>query len=215
MPLVSRRPGSRRGATPRCGERASATCFGGCAVFDGRVARSAPVGHARPVRVCRAELGARWLVHRALSRPARVAGRDEGPWRGTEAQGGEGAHGWQRSWVLQRSVAEQGLEGEGGAAAAGKRGFRQRDLGHLRRLPTRNARGAPGHGDVVRLRTRELLRGVCSAAGIAAVETRGVPPGTVRESARRVKRGEPQDRLRDATSPRACGGGSRRDGAKP
>jgi len=75
--------------------------------------------------------------------------------------------------------------------------------------------GGNGHGDVVRLRTGISSRGVkCAARKDSVLPPRSGPPG--RGSGIRFRKpSEPQDRQRDATSPRPPSGGNRRGGAKP
>jgi len=74
--------------------------------------------------------------------------------------------------------------------------------------------GGNGRGDAVRLLARIPSRGVKCAAGRFGI--RSDSSGSSRELRKSLpKRSEPQDRQRDATSPRPPSGGNRRGGAKP
>jgi len=81
--------------------------------------------------------------------------------------------------------------------------------------PTRDERQRQegnGRGDTVRLSTRGILRGVGTSRGGSRDPSSGESRAEGHEGA---KRGEPQDRQRDATSPQLCRGANRRGGEKP
>jgi hypothetical protein len=108
-----------------------------------------------------------------------------------------------RSNALE-SRAATGARGSGELATVSRRSEREESA---------QRQEGNGHGDVVRLSRGNILRGVRThVAGNMRVVPES-PSGVTGPMC--VKRGEPQDRQRDATSPRAVSGGTRRGGAKP
>jgi len=78
-----------------------------------------------------------------------------------------------------------------------------------RRIRDGQRQGGNGRAETRdRLQVREVLRGVVRVAG-------KLPSSSCKGGRSEWKRGEPQGRQRDATSPRPCSGTNRRGGAKP
>jgi len=108
-----------------------------------------------------------------------------------------------RSNALKSTMAT-GASGRGELATASRRSKRESDI---------QRHEGNGHGDVVRLSRGNILRGVRTYVVGSTRVVPQAPSGVTGPTS--VKHGEPQDRQRDATSPRAVSGGTRRGGAKP
>jgi hypothetical protein len=151
-----------------------------------------------------------WLWRRRTKHGAPFDSRDL---EGERSPGRTGSRHAGNGMSLPRtSRRSKALEPTGATGASGSGELATANRTGERAGPTQRQEGN-GHGDVVRLSRGNILRGVEAHVAGSSRTAPVVPSGATGPT--EAKRGEPQDRQRDATSPRTGSGGSRRGGVKP